>query len=116
MGAPPSVLHVFEPPSVLHVFEPPSVPFEDEEDEVVGDPFGAIRVFSIEPTTARYPLKDRTAALCLRSWYFSFYGCLTIFDDGGMVRLEETYAVPSGWETRFPHPKFTRIEIWRITL
>jgi hypothetical protein len=92
-----------------------AVPFLDKEWEVVADPSGATRVFSIKPT-ARYPLEDKAKALYLGPGCFEFYGCLGILDCGEMGRNESTYAVPSGWETGIPCPKFTRFEIWRALL
>jgi hypothetical protein len=32
--------------------------------------------------------------------------------DGDMLRLEDTYAVPSGWKT--DEVPFTRFEVWRV--
>jgi hypothetical protein len=94
-----------------------AVPFEDRGICVpIADPSSASCVFSIKPTTARYPLTDEAEALGLGSFVFGFGGCLAICDDGGMVRGEYTYAVPSGWETSEPYPRFTRFECWRVTL
>ena len=93
-----------------------AVPFPDRVDKVVADPSGATCVFSIKPTTARYPLENKAGALWLGSRSFAFVGCLGIFDNGKMSRWKDTYAVPSGWKTSWPYPKFTRFECWRVTL
>jgi hypothetical protein len=93
-----------------------AVPFPGKKWEVVADPSGATCVFSIRPTTARYPLKDEAEALVLGSFVFAFGNCLGIWNDGEMTRSESTYAVPSGWATDWPHPMFTRFECWRVTV
>jgi cell division protein FtsB len=96
-----------------------AVPFQDKMDEFVADPTGASFVFSLGPTVARYPLQDKARALFLGSgkggaFMFLFALCLRIFNEGDMSRLENTYAVPSGWKTS-GYVKFTRLEVWRVT-
>jgi hypothetical protein len=94
-----------------------AVAFPDKEREYVADPSGATCVFSIKPTTARYPLEYKAGALYLGSDVFSFAGCLGIYSGGVMARREFAYAVPSGWATDLSsYPKFTRFECWRVTL
>jgi hypothetical protein len=85
-------------------------------EEFVADPTGASFVFSLRPTTARYPLKDKAKALILKAGGAFLFGqdCLTIGNDGAMRRWEYTYAVPSGWTTG-GYVKFTRFEVWRVT-
>ena len=73
-------------------------------------------MFSLRPTAAQYPLKDKAEALGLNPNCFWFgYNCLAIFNDGNMLREGKTYAVPSGWDTR-GYVKFTRFEVGRVTL
>jgi hypothetical protein len=93
-----------------------AVPFQDKMDEFVADPTGASFVFSLRPAAARYPLKDKSRALCLRSGGgggFDFGVCLAIYSDGDIARYETTYAVPSGWATG-DYVKVTRLEVWRV--
>jgi hypothetical protein len=115
-----------------------AVPFEDED---VADPTGASFVFSLRPTAAWYPLKDKAIAVYLGSQGFSFGNlCLGIHRDGNMYRAEKPtwqgsvrflfgdsclsigdrderlqYAVPSGWKTD-GWVRFARLEVWRVTL
>jgi hypothetical protein len=89
-----------------------AVPFPDKE--WVADASGATCVFSVTPTTARYPLKGKAKALYLGPIGLSFNGGLGIWCDGKMTRFEHTYAVPSGWARGYS--KFTRFECWRLTL
>jgi hypothetical protein len=99
-----------------------AVPFEykggwiDRDDNYVADATGTSFVFSLRPTAARYPLQDKSKAHFLSGYGFQFGDtCLGIYDDGGMGRYENPhYAVPSGWETG--DVKFTRFEVWRVTV
>jgi hypothetical protein len=95
-----------------------AVPFEDAG--YTADPTGASFVFSLQPTVARYPLKDKAEAIYLglsgggSIW---FGDCLAIYSDGDMKRCEGRYAVPSDWwpggTAHFV--KFTRFEVWHVT-
>jgi hypothetical protein len=91
-----------------------AVPFE--KDELTADPTGTSFVFSLRPVAARYALKDKAEALYLWPDCFQFGdGCLSIRNTGDMARREETYAVPSDWDTG-GSVKFTRFEIWQVAL
>jgi hypothetical protein len=90
-----------------------AIPFENGY-EWTADPTGTSFVFSLRPTAARYTLEDGAKALGLGDWSFSFgTGCLRVYCDGDMSRLENTYGVPSGWASD-GCVEFARFEVWRL--
>jgi uncharacterized small protein (DUF1192 family) len=92
-----------------------AVPFESG-CSYTADPTGTSFVFSLQPTEARYALKNKATALIVALAGFRFgVGCLGVYYDGDMARCEETYAVPSCWGTG-GCVMFTRFEVWRVAL
>jgi hypothetical protein len=94
-----------------------AVPFPAREGWAA-DSTSSSFLFSLRPTAARYPLKDKAndklEALKLGTMSFKFGDQgLTIWNDGDMLRRVDTYAVPSGWARWYV--KFTRFEVWRVT-